>query len=50
MFADERDERLSRTRQAAIAAVNQAQFAPDVDAFHGKQFHFTSPSSFAEAM
>ena len=42
MFADETDEGLRRARQAAIATVDQAEFAVEIYAFHAEQFHFAS--------
>src|SRR5260221_79350 len=39
-FADHVDEGLDGARKAAIAAVNEREFAPEVDAFDGEELHF----------
>src|SRR6266852_6822936 len=41
MLANEGDEGLSGTRKAAVAAVDEAQFAPNVHSFDGEELHFT---------
>src|SRR5712664_245007 len=40
MFADEGDERLGSTGQAAVAAVDEAEFAPEVHTLDSQQLHF----------
>src|SRR5439155_2152448 len=40
VFADHADEGLSGTREAAVAAVDQAEFAPEIHAFDGEELHF----------
>src|ERR1700687_756372 len=39
-FADHVDEGLDGARQAAVAAINQPEFTPKVDAFDGEELHF----------
>lgn len=40
MLADESDQRLSGPRQAAIAAVDQAELTPEIDALDAEELHF----------
>src|ERR1700757_4691275 len=40
-FADHVDEGLDGARQAAVATVDESEFAPEVDAFDGEKLHFT---------
>src|SRR5258708_27630100 len=40
VFADDADERLGSAGEAAVAAVDEAEFAPEVHAFDGEQLHF----------
>ncbi len=42
VFADHADEGLGGAWEAAVAAVDEAEFAPEVDAFDGEQLHFAS--------
>src|ERR1700739_2580630 len=39
-FADHVDEGLDGTGQAAVAAIDKREFAPEVDAFDSKELHF----------
>src|SRR5256885_17273018 len=41
MLANQGDQRLHRARQAAVTAITQAQFAPQIDAFDAEQLDFT---------
>ncbi len=41
MFADEGDEGLGGAGEAAVAAVDEAEFSPEVDAFDGEELDFT---------
>src|SRR6266446_4896326 len=41
VFADDADEGLGGAREAAVAAVDQAELAPEVHTFNGEQFHFS---------
>ncbi len=41
VFADHADEGLGGAREAAVAAVDEAEFAPEVDTFDGEELHFT---------
>src|SRR5216683_294937 len=40
VFADDADEGLGSTGEAAVAAVDEAELAPEVHAFDGEQLHF----------
>ena len=40
MLADDGDQCLGGARKAAVAAVNEAEFAPEIDAFHVEELHF----------
>src|SRR5712692_10752782 len=40
VIADDADERLGRTGEAAVAAVDEAELAPEVHAFDGEELHF----------
>jgi len=42
VLADDADEGLCGTREAAVAAVNETELAPEVYAFHGEQLDFAS--------
>src|SRR5437879_11808687 len=39
VFADHADEGLGGAREAAVAAVNQAELAPEIHAFDGEQLY-----------
>src|SRR6266478_5754929 len=41
VFADDADEGLGGAREAAVAAGDQAELAPEVHTFNGEQFHFS---------
>ena len=41
MFADHADKGLGSAREAAVAAVDEAELAPEVDAFDGEELHVT---------
>src|SRR5713101_1028477 len=40
VFADHADESLGGAREAAVTAVDEAEFAPEVHTFDGEQLHF----------
>lgn len=40
VLADDGDESLRGTRKAAVAAVYEAEFAPEIDAFDVEKLHF----------
>ena len=40
VFANHADERLRGAREAAVAAVDEAEFAPEIHAFDGEELHF----------
>ncbi len=41
VFADDGDQGLGGTREAAVAAVDEAEFAPEVDAFYVEELYFS---------
>jgi len=42
VFANDGDQCLGGARQAAVAAIDEAKFAPEIDAFDVEQLHFAS--------